>query len=153
MIEKEQLNQIKQLIQGFFQRTSFDVEVEILSPEEKTVPVRIKTEEPKILIGQGGQTLAEIQHLLKAMLSRQIQEQFYIDLDINDYKRKKIEYLKDTAKELADEVALNKKEKTLAPMPAYERRIIHLELASREDIATESVGREPERKVVIRPCS
>ncbi len=152
MIEREQLNQIKQLVQGFFQRTSFDVEVEILSPEEKTVPVRIKTEEPKILIGQGGQTLAEIQHLLKAMLSRQIQEQFYIDLDINDYKRKKIEYLRDTAKELADEVALNKKEKTLAPMPAYERRIVHLELAGREDIATESIGREPERKIVIRPC-
>jgi len=152
MIEREQLNQIKQLVQGFFQRTSFDVEVEILSPEEKTVPVRIKTEEPKILIGQGGQTLAEIQHLLKAMLSRQIREQFYIDLDINDYKRKKIEYLKDTARELADEVALNKKEKTLASMPAYERRIIHLELAGREDIATESTGREPERKIVIRPC-
>jgi len=151
MIKEEDLNEIKKTIQGFFEKTNFEVETEILSPEDKTIPIRLKTEEPQILIGQNGQTLAEIQHLLKAMLSRQIQEQFYIDLDINDYKKKKIEYLKETAKELADDVALGKKEKILAAMPAYERRIIHLELADRKDVATESIGREPERRIVIRP--
>ena len=153
MIEEKNINEIKKTVQEFFEKTSFDVETEVLSLEDKTIPIRLKTEEPKILIGQNGQTLAEIQHLLKAILSHQIQEQFYIDLDINDYKKKKIEYLKETAKELADEVALGKKEKMLAPMPAYERRIIHLELANRKDIVTESIGREPERKIVIRPHS
>ncbi len=151
MIGEKNINEIKKTIQEFFKKTSFEVETEVLSLEDKTIPIKLKTEEPKILIGQNGQTLAEIQHLLKAILSRQIQEQFYIDLDINDYKKKKIEYLKETAKELADEVSLGKKEKMLTPMPAYERRIIHLELADRKDIATESIGREPERKVVIRP--
>ena len=151
MINQNNLQEIEKIIQEFFEKTSFEVEAEVLSPEEKTVPVRIRTEEPKILIGQNGQTLAEIQHLLKAMLRRRISEQFYLDIDINDYKKKKIEYLKETAGFLADEVALSKKEKMLAPMPAYERRIIHLELAERKDIATESIGQEPERKVVIRP--
>lgn len=150
MIEEKDINEIKKTIQEFFEKTSFEVETEVLSLEDKTIPIKLKTEEPKILIGQNGQTLAEIQHLLKAILSRQIQEQFYVDLDINDYKKKKIEYLRETAKELADEVALGKKEKTLTPMPAYERRIIHLELADRKDITTESIGREPERRVVIR---
>ena len=151
MISEKNINEIKKTIQEFFEKTSFEIEAEVLSFEDKTIPIRLKTEEPKILIGQNGQTLAEIQHLLKAILSRQIQEQFYIDLDINDYKKKKIEYLRETAKELADEVALGKKEKMLTPMPAYERRIIHLELADRKDITTESVGQEPERSVVIRP--
>lgn len=151
MIGENNLNEIKKTIQEFFEKTSFEVEAEVLSPEDKTIPIKLRTEEPKILIGQKGQTLTEIQHLLKAILSRQISEQFYIDLDINDYKKKKIEYLKETAATLADEVALTKKEKILAAMPAYERRIVHLELAERKDITTESTGQEPERRVIIRP--
>ena len=52
----------------------------------------------------------------------------------------------------ADDVALTKKEKQLPPMTAYERRIIHLELASaRPDVVTESIGQEPERRVAIKP--
>ena len=52
---------------------------------------------------------------------------------------------------MADEVVLTKKEKILSPMPAYERRIIHLELAERKDVSTESIDQGLERKVVIRP--
>jgi len=55
------------------------------------------------------------------------------------------------ARSLADEVAITKKEKILSSMPAYERRIIHLELAGRSDVTTESIGQEPERRIVIRP--
>ncbi|PIR72652.1 MAG: hypothetical protein COU42_00540 [Candidatus Nealsonbacteria bacterium CG10_big_fil_rev_8_21_14_0_10_36_24] len=152
-MNQENLQKIKEITDEFFERTSFDVEAEVLSFQEKTIPIKIKTNEPKVLIGQNGQTLVEIQRLLKAILKKQIPEEFYIDLDINDYKKKKLAYLKETARELADEVALTKKENILAPMPAYERRIIHLELAGREDITTESIGQEPDRRVVIRPCS
>ena len=151
MINENNLQNITQIINEFFEKTGFDIETEVLQLEDKTIPIKIKTEEPKVLIGQNGQTLADIQHLLKAILSHQIPEQFYVDLDINDYKKKKIEYLKQTAKEWADEVALNKKEKIMMPMPAYERRIIHLELADRKDIITESTGEGTERKIVIRP--
>jgi len=59
--------------------------------------------------------------------------------------------LKELAKSVADEVALTKKERILEPMSAYERRIIHLELASRPDVTTESIGKEPKRRVVIKP--
>ena len=143
---------IKKIIEDFFKKMTFGVEIGTPELKEDTVFVNVKTDEPRILIGQNGQTLAEIQHLLKAILKRKLKkEQFYIDLDINDYKKKKIEYLKETAKLLADEVALTKEEKTLDPMPAYERRIIHLELAKREDVVTESVGEEPERRLVIKP--
>ncbi len=72
-------------------------------------------------------------------------------MDINDYKKKKIQYLKELAKSIAEEVVLTQKEKILSPMPAYERRVIHLELSERKDIATESIGKEPERRVIIRP--
>lgn len=146
------LEKIKEVVQVFFKKTGLEVEIEVENFKDSTLPINLKMEEPQILIGERGQTLAEIQHLLKAILKKQITSEapFYINLDINDYKKKKIEYLKEMARTVADEVSLNKREKHLPSMPSYERRIIHLELASRSDIVTESIGQEPERKIVIR---
>lgn len=151
MIQSD-FQKIKEMAQEFFKKTSLDIEVEVKSLQENTIPIELKVEEPQVLIGEGGQTLAEIQRLLKIILKRKIitEEPFYIDIDINDYKKKKIVYLKEMARTAADEVVLTKKEKTLASMPAYERRIIHMELASRENVVTESVGQEPERKIIIK---
>ena len=151
MVNEQNLEIIKKTAEEFFKKICFEAEIEVKPlPNEETVSIDLEMEEPQILIGERGQTLAEIQHLLKAMLRRKIAEQFYINVDINDYKRKKTEYLKEMARSVADEVALSKKERILEPMPAYERRIIHLELAEREDIVSESIGQEPERRVVIR---
>jgi len=150
----ENFKQIKKEIEKFFQKTKLDIKLEVFNPEDNTVPVKIRTEEPKILIGQNGQTLSEIQRLLKVVLRKNFpEERFFINLDVNNYKEKKVEYLRETARSMADEVVLTGKEKKLEPMPAYERRIIHLELAERGDVTTESAGEEPERGIVIRPCS
>ncbi len=150
-MSQQNLDVIKKTIREFFEKTTFEVEIEFFPEKENTYPIKIKTEDPQILIGTGGQTLAEIQHLLKAILKRKIADLFYIDLDINDYKKKKNEYLKEIARDVADEVSLTKKEKELSPMPAHERRIVHLELAERGDVTTESTGQEPERRVVVKP--
>lgn len=162
MISRNDLEKIKKTVEEFFEKTTFKIEVEVLPEKENTLPINLNAEEPQILIGEGGQTLSEIQHLLKAILRKKIategkllfeeqEEPFYINVDINDYKKKKIEYLKELARDTADEVFLTKKEKILNPMPAYERRVIHLELAERSDVVSESIGEEPERKVVIKP--
>ena len=160
MLNQADLKKIKEITEEFFRKTTFEVKAEVLPPRDLTISINLELEDPQILIGEGGQTLAEIQHLLKAILKRTLrqaqgkkssEEPFFIDLDINGYKKKKFEYLKELARSAADEVAITKKEKTLPPMPAYERRIIHLELADRSDVTTESIGQEPERRVVIRP--
>lgn len=147
----EEIEEIKKTVENFFSKIGCDVSIEILPPKDLTYFINIKTKEPKILIGERGEVLLDIQHILKAILKRKIKKEFYLDLDVNEYKKKKIKFLKDLAREIANEVALTKKEKILPPMPAYERRIIHLELAEREDVTTESIGKEPERRVVIKP--
>lgn len=153
MIKQENLNTIEKITQEFFEKMSFQPEITVKSlSDDKTVSIELKIEEPQVLIGERGQTLSEIQHLLKAILRRNITDEFfYINLDVNDYKKKKTEYLKEIAGSIADEVALSKKERVLEPMPAYERRIIHLEIAGRENVTSESLGQEPDRRVVIRP--
>lgn len=152
----EDFEKIKNATAEFFKQTGLDLEVQIKNAvEDSTILVNLKAEEPQFLIGERGQTLLEIQRLLRAVLRRQINcsespEPFYVDVDVNDYKKKKVEYLKEMARTAADEVSLSKKEVELAAMPPYERRVIHTELASRTDVATESIGEDPERKVVIK---
>lgn len=150
-MEQQELNKIKGLVEEFFDKISFEAEVKLEPTLTDTLSIRVKTDEPKILIGQGGQTLAEIQRLLRAVVKKQVQGGFYLDLDINDYKAKKIGYLTGVANSAADEAVFSGREKALEPMTAYERRIIHLELAKRKDISAFSEGEEPERKIVIRP--
>ncbi len=150
-MDQKSFNTIKETAKEFFEKVNFELELEFSPPTEDTIFINIKTAEPQILIGEGGQTLADIQHILKAVLRKKVEEPFFISIDINEYRKRKEEYLRETARSMADEVALTKKEKELAPMPAYERRIVHMELASREDVATESVGEGVERRVIIKP--
>ena len=163
MIEKKDLNIIKETVQNFFDKTTITVSnVEISLSKEKNnkeddgenrevVDISVKLEEPQILIGQGGQTLFEVQRLLRTILNKKLKNIFYLNLDINDYKKKKVEYLKSVAKEIADQVSLTKKTKSLVPMSSYERRIIHAELANRDDVITSSQGEGINRHIVITP--
>lgn len=148
---KNNFKVIKKICQDFFEKMGFLENLEVGEIEEKRLPIKIKVEEPRVLIGQNGKTLLEIQYLLKAILRKRIGNDFYLDLDINDYKKKKTEYLKELAQTVADHVALTKKIKELPPMSAYERRTVHLELSQREDVVTESQGQEEERRVIIKP--
>jgi spoIIIJ-associated protein len=153
MLSQFDIEKIQKEICAFFEKMTFDIGVELIPPEDNTVSINLKSDDPQILIGEGGQTLFDIQRLLTLILRKEIEEIFFLDLDINGYKKKKNEYLRELAKSVADEVSLSKKEKALDPMPAYERRIIHIELAERKDVTTESIGEEPERRIVIKPSS
>lgn len=166
MFDSNNIQKIKEIVEEFFQKMTItiqrvdvsfftadkDLSKEAIEEVKVTdvVNLSITFEEPQILIGEKGQTLFEIQRLLKTILNKRLQTLIYLNLDINDYKKKKIEYLKNLAKGLADEVSMTKEEKVLFPMPAYERRIIHTELSQRSDIITDSQGDGQERHVVIR---
>lgn len=159
MLEQDQINNIKEAVEEFFSKMTITVSsVEASASSEdsseenkEVVDLDIKLEEPQILIGQGGQTLFEIQRLLRMVLNKKLQKIFYLNLDINDYKKKKIEYLKDLVKDLANQVASSKEEKALSPMSSYERRIVHAELSQRTDVITESQGSGFDRHIVIKP--
>ena len=149
--KKKQDKEVKKLLKQFFDKTGFEVEVESIEKEDNTLSVSLKMEEPQALIGENGKTLACLQTLLGKILRKGHKEPLYLHLDINNYRKRKVEYLKDLARSCADEVALSREEKELAPMPAHERRVIHMALKERSDVNTESRGLEPERRVVVKP--
>ncbi|MDI6882918.1 MAG: R3H domain-containing nucleic acid-binding protein [Patescibacteria group bacterium] len=149
--EKSKLKKAEEITNDFFKKMSFEVEIELGAIKENVLSLNLQSSEPQILIGEKGWTLIEIQKILGKILRKKLGEQIFLDLDVCQYKKKKIEYLKGLAQGLADQVSLQNQEKILPAMSSYERRIIHLTLSQREDVITESVGEEPKRQVVIRP--
>jgi len=147
---EEKIQKAKPIIEEFFQKMGleFDLSISLINNETISVDLKLKDDE---WLQKKEEMISASQLILRNLLRRKLGERIYLDLDINDYKKRKIKYLKELAKKVADEVALTKKEKILDPMPAYERRIVHLELAQRPDVTTESIGKEPNRRVVIKP--
>ncbi len=151
-MERKEEKRIKKIIKEFCLKLGLE-KIGKINVEDNTFFLKSQSEEPEIYIGKGGIVLNNIQYLLAKLVSRELGEKVFIDFDINNYKEQKINHLKEIAKESADEVALTKEEKILPPMSAYERRIIHLTLNERNDVETESKGRDPERRVLIKPSS
>lgn len=118
---------------------------------EGAVAVSVQTSaDARFLIGRNGQNLKALEHILRAMLVKENKEGTIV-LDINDYRKSRTDYLVDVAKQAVTRVRNSQKAEALFPMSAYERRIVHMELAAYPDIATESIGSEPQRRVIIKP--
>lgn len=78
-----------------------------------------------------------------------ISENIYVD--VNNYRRERERIILELAKAAARKTTMTKSEVKLPAMNAYERRLIHTELAARPDVKTESAGEGSERCVVIKP--
>lgn len=126
---------------------------EVVGEEETLAPVTfdIEGDDLGILIGRRGQTLACLQFILRLVVGHQTKIWLPIVVDVEGYKQSRSERLQALACHLAEQVKGSEKPFTLEPMPAYERRVIHLALADHPDVTTESVGLGESRKVVIRP--
>lgn len=152
-VVKTSIEVIKKLIA--IMGLSASVTPETVSPsessEEKTIFFDIRGEDLGILIGRRGQTLSCLQYLVRLILTHRLGQQVSINIDIEGYKKRRYESLRELALRLAEQVKSRRIPFTLEPMPPDERRVIHLALASQPHIATKSVGEGDERKVVILP--
>ena len=106
-----------------------------------------------VLIGHHGDTLDSLQYLLNLAANRRVngekQEYIRVNLDIEGYRAKREESLRQLARHQAERVLKYKKSVMLEPMSPYERRIIHSEIQGIEGVSTNSIGSDANRKIVI----
>ena len=102
-----------------------------------------------ILIGRRGQTLSCLQYIVRLIVGHQKRSWLPVIIDVEGYKQRRYQALQVFARQMAEQVHAKKMSFTLEPMPAYERRIIHLALADHKDVTTESIGQGESRRVVI----
>ena len=115
------------------------------------ITLNVKGDDLGILIGRRGQTLASLQHIVRLIVAHQAKARVPIVIDVEGYKQRRYDALQALALRVAEQVKAKGKPFALEPMPAYERRIIHLTLADHPDVTTESTGEGETRKVVIVP--
>jgi spoIIIJ-associated protein len=126
-----------------------DVSVTQAATNELPVTLNIDGDDLGVLIGRRGQTLASLQYIVRLIVSEKLKAWVPINVDVAGYKKRRYESLQNLALRLAEQVKRSRRLITLEPMPADERRIIHLALADNPDVATQSMGEGEMRKVAI----
>ena len=102
-----------------------------------------------ILIGKHGQTLDALQYLTNLTTNQGENSRHFIMLDVENYRQRREETLKQLAIRLAGRVKRSREKVVLEPMNGYERKVIHVTLQRDDHVRTESEGQDPYRHVVI----
>jgi spoIIIJ-associated protein len=129
-----------------------DVHLTCDSTETSVLRITITaTDSGKVLIGAQGANLNALQHIIRCVLRKHLEESVHIIVDVNGYRHRREKNLFGFAEEVARRAQKTGKPVTLSPMNAIDRRIIHTALSGHKEVQTESMGDGRERRVVVRP--
>jgi len=135
-----------------------DADVSLREPEtaadglgRATAVLDVEGDDLGLLIGRRGTTLSALQYFINVLVTRKLGSRVLVTVDVEHYHRRREDTLQGLARRMADRVRQSRRPVTLEPMPAAERRIIHIALADDPSVATASTGFGDDRKVVIRP--
>ena len=124
-----------------------------LPPEDPkdspTIQVDVHGNDLSILIGRRSETLNALQYISSLIVGKELERWTPLSIDIEGYRARRERQLRQLARRMADQAVATGHRQVLEPMPASERRLIHLELRSHPLVFTESIGEEPNRKVTI----
>jgi spoIIIJ-associated protein len=144
----------KAILEQLMQHLGFDVRVEVETGETSRLNVVADSDEKEALgalIGRKGERLSALQHLVNLMLSKEMGTWTRVLVDVEDYRGRRERQLRELADRAAARVVETGRMLQLEPMSALERRWIHLSLRDHPGVATQSIGEEPNRRVVLVP--
>ncbi len=143
----------KQILERLVEMMGYDANVEVTTGATAKITVYGADEEEKealgALIGRKGERLSALQHLVNLMLSRKMGTWTRVLVDVEDYRGRRERQLIEVATRAAERVSETGQMLQLEPMSALERRWVHLALRDVDGIATQSIGEEPTRRVVV----
>ena len=140
---------IEKFLKGLLENMGSQAVPHAAKAEDNTYHVELTGEDLGYLIGRRGDTLDAIQHLCNYAINRDVEGHVRINVDAEDYRRKREDSLRKYARKKAQQVLKTRRRTTLEPMNAYERHVIHATLQEMDNITTYSTGTEPNRRVVV----
>jgi spoIIIJ-associated protein len=139
---------IKEYINNLAKEMNIDIKHEV-NYKEDMINILLISENNPILIGKEGRTLNSIQILLKQALSMQTGQQIKLNLDVSNYKAKKLKNLEYEIKRIAKEIEKTKIDVVLDTMNSYERRFVHNIISEFPLLESKSSGEGKDRKITI----
>ena len=150
----EAISIAQEVLVEMFELMEVDAEVRLRtnSIAGEDLSIDIMGDDSGLLIGRGGTTLSSLQFMVNFIVSKRLTEWTPVNIDVEGYRQRRYKYLETLAERLAKRVRNTGKPFTLDPMPANERRVIHMALARNSQVTTESTGVGSERRLSIRPA-
>lgn len=111
--------------------------------------LNIRGEDLGVLIGRRGETLDALQYITRLIVGREVERRVNLVVDVEGYRARRERSLRQLAQRMAERAVATGRRQVLEPMPAAERRIVHIALRNNAQVATESVGHDDNRKVTI----
>ncbi|MEO8229248.1 MAG: RNA-binding cell elongation regulator Jag/EloR [Chloroflexota bacterium] len=155
-VSPEALKAGQEILEKLMELLDFDVRIEIQTGDTSRLNVVGDDDEKEALgalIGRKGERLSALQHLVNLMLSRRMGDWTRVLVDVEDYRGRRERQLVEIAKRASERVVETGKMLQLEPMSALERRWIHIALRENPDVVTQSIGEEPNRRIVVLPRS
>jgi spoIIIJ-associated protein len=150
--ERSTLDTAKGVLEEMIKLMGLDGTVEVASGGE-TARLNVKGDDLGALIGRRGEKLASLQHIVNLIVGRREGQHHRVAIDVENYRGRREEQLRDVAERAAKRVSQSGKIIQLEAMPAVERRIVHMALLENPKVRTQSVGVEPNRRIVVLPAS
>lgn len=140
----------KDFLEGVFNHMGLKMPNMKIETEGKDLKIDLDGDEMGTAIGRRGEVMDALQYLTSLAVNKNKEDDYCrVMLDIEHYRDKRRQALGELAQRVAAKVIKYKRNMTLEPMQAYERRIIHSALQDNKEITTYSIGEEPHRKIVI----
>lgn len=143
----------KEVLESIFKHIGCSINKIDFSDNDGMFWYMIETPDSGFMIGRDGETLKSLNHIVQKIIEKDLlpeEKSPNVFIDINGYHKKRFENLKNIAHMMAERARYFKSNIEIDPMPAYERKIIHMFLEGAKNIRTESEGVGPNRKVVIK---
>ena len=150
--ERSTLDTAKTVLEEMLSLMGLAGTVEVASGGD-TARLNVKGDDLAVLIGRRGEKLASLQHIVNLIVGRREGQHHRIAIDVENYRGRREEQLRDVADRAAKRVLQTGKIIQLEAMPAVERRIVHMALLENPKIRTQSVGVEPNRRIVVLPAT
>jgi spoIIIJ-associated protein len=115
------------------------------------VLVDVRGKDLSILIGPRAETLNALQYIASLIVGKELGHAIPMVVDVEGYRKRREQQIRQLARRVADQAVKTGRRQILEPMPANERRLVHIELRDNPNVTTQSVGEEPRRKVTIIP--
>ena len=157
-LDAEEVQAAHQFLRELLILMDISADVSVREPEtaadglgRATAVLDVEGDDLGLLIGRCGSTLSALQYLINVLVTRKLGSRVLVTVDVEAYHRRREDTLRSLARRMADRVRQSRRPMTLEPMPAAERRIIHIALADDPSVMTASTGFGEGRKIVIRP--
>ena len=145
----DSVSSLEELVYSYLKSMNIDSTIKVTKKADSHMLVDIQDDKLGFLIGRHGNTLEAFEHLINLAINRKSPYHLYVTINVDNYLQIRQQTLTKLAQNVANKVKETKRKFIFEPMKPNERKIVHIALQNMNNIKTTSIGKDPERKIIV----